>query len=59
MYNASKTGVHIKEVLMKLNICRFLIRDNELLEKYNEIWEKSARLLKKALTVSLDTMKNI
>ena len=27
--------------LMKLNMFFFLIRDNILLEKYNEIWEKN------------------
>ena len=31
----------------------FLIKDNELLEKYSQIWDKSARLLKRDLTVSL------
>ena len=36
-----------------------LIKDNELLERYNEIWDKSAILLKKYLIVSLYTMKNI
>ena len=25
---------------MKLNLCFFLIKDDELLERYNEIWEK-------------------
>ena len=25
---------------MKLNICFFFIKDDELLEKYNEIWGK-------------------
>ena len=36
-----------------------LIKDNKLLEKYNKIWAKSAILLKKDLTASLYTMKNI
>ena len=34
----------------------FLIKDDELLEKYNEIWEK---VKKKNLIVNLYTMKNI
>ena len=34
----------------------FLIKDDELLEKYNEIWEKVKR---KNLIVNLYTMKNI
>ena len=35
----------IEEVLMKLNIS-FLIRDNKLLEKYNEIWNKVSNTIK-------------
>ena len=34
----------------------FLIKDDELLEKFNEIWEK---VKKKNLIVNLYTMKNI
>ena len=34
----SQKWEHIGETLMKLNIS-FLIKDDELLEKYNEIWE--------------------
>ena len=34
----------------------FLIKDDELLEKYNEIWGK---VKKKNLIVNLYTMKNI
>ena len=29
-----------------LNICPFLIKDDELLEKYNEIWEKVSNSIK-------------
>ena len=25
---------------MKLNACRFFIKDDEMFEKYNEIWDK-------------------
>ena len=32
---------------MKLNICLFLIKDNELLEKYNEICQKVRNSIKK------------
>ena len=32
--------VHIEDILMKLNMS-FLIKDDKLLEKYNEIWKKS------------------
>ena len=37
----------------------FLIKDDELLEKFNEIWEKGKDSLKKNLIVSHDTMKMI
>ena len=38
--------VHIEEILMKLNL-RFLKKDDELLEKYDEIWEKVSNSIKK------------
>ena len=37
----------------------FLIKDNELLEKYNEIWEKVKNSVKRKLIMNLYTMKNI
>ena len=37
----------------------FLIKDDELLEKFNEIWEKGKDSIKKNLIVSHDTMKMI
>ena len=37
----------------------FLIKDNELLGKYNEIWKTSARALKQNWLVNLYIMKNI
>ena len=36
-----------------------LIKDDEFLEKYNEIWEKVKNILKKKLIVNQYTMKNI
>ena len=42
----SQKWVHIVKTLMKLNMS-FLIKDNELLEKYNEIWEKAKDSLKR------------
>ena len=39
--------MHIEETLMKLNTYLFLIKDDELLEKHNEIWEKVKNSLKK------------
>ena len=38
---------HIEEILMKLNICLPLLRDVELLKKYNEIWEKVSNSIEK------------
>ena len=38
--------MHIEETLMKLNIF-FLIKDDELLEKHNEIWERVKNGIKK------------
>ena len=38
---------HIEEILMKLNICLSLLRDVELLKKYNEIWEKVSNSIEK------------
>ena len=45
--------------LMNLNISLFLVKDDELLEKYNEIWEKLAIASKKKLSVNLDLIENI
>ena len=37
----------------------FFIKDNELLEKYNKIWDKISNTIEKDLIVSLYTVKNI
>ena len=37
----------------------FLIKNDELLKKYNEIWEKVKNSIKKSLIVNLYTMTNI
>ena len=37
----------------------FLIKDDELLEKYNEIWKKLKNIIKKNLIVNQYIMKNI
>ena len=39
--------MHVEDILMKLNICFFLIKNNELLENYNEIWDKVSKVIKK------------
>ena len=38
---------------MKLNICPFLLKDNELLEKYNEICQKVRNSIKKEFDTEL------
>ena len=40
--------VHIEEILMKLNISS-LTKNDELLEKYNEIWDKVSNTIKSNL----------
>ena len=41
---------HIEDILMKLI---FFIQDNELVRKYNVIWDKVNKVIKNNLTVSL------
>ena len=43
---------------MKLNTSS-LMKDDKLLEKYNEIWGKKNRTKKKNFVVNLYTIKNI
>ena len=50
--------VHTEKTLVKLNMS-FLIKDDELLEKYNEIWEKVKNIIKKKLIQNYYIMKNI
>ena len=42
----------------KLNRCIFLIKDDELLEKYNSIWDKVSANIKRNLIESLSMIKN-
>ena len=37
----------------------FLIKDENFLEKYNEIWEKVSNVIEKNLIVNLCIIKNI
>ena len=37
----------IQEIFIKLNLCLFLIKDEIVLEKYNEIWKKVTNISKK------------
>ena len=50
MYIFFQKLVHIKQTLIKLNLS-FLIKDNELLEKYNEICEKVKNNIKKEFDI--------
>ena len=43
----------------KTKCMSFLIKDEKLLQKYNDIWKKVSNITKKNLTVNLDTIKNI
>ena len=42
----------------KVSACIFLIENNDLLEKYNTIWDKVSAGIKESLTASLSTVKN-
>ena len=42
----------------KTNYLPFMIKSEEFLEKYNEIWERVRNTIKKDLIVRLFTMKN-
>ena len=37
----------------------FFLKDNDSLEKYNEIWDKVSNIIKKDLIVSLYAMKSM
>ena len=54
--DVSSKWVYIQETLMKI-IIYFLIKNDELLEKYDETWEKI--ISKKNLVVNLCTMEII
>ena len=49
----SQKLVHIEKTLMKLSIYLFFIKDDQLLEKYNEIWEKASNAIKRELDSNL------
>ena len=55
----SQKWLYIEETLMKLNIHLFLIKDEELLEKFNEIWEEVKNSIKKELDNEPVYNKNI
>ena len=55
----SQKWLYIEETLMKLYIHLFLIKDEELLEKFNEIWEEVKNSIKKELDNEPVYNKNI
>ena len=38
--------MHIEEILVKLNVCLFKIKVEQVLEKYNEFWQKVSNIVK-------------
>ena len=50
--------MQIEKILIELNIS-FLIKDSELLEKYNEIWKKVSNSIKKGFDSELVYNQNI
>ena len=53
-----KMGPHRRD-FDKTTYMSFLMKENEQLEKYNKIWYKFSKIIKKKLIASLYTMKNI
>ena len=51
--------MHIEETLMKLSICLFLIKDDELLKKRNEILKKVKHSIKREFDSEPVCNKNI
>ena len=54
-----KTSAYVKSYDGQIECMYFLIEDDDLLEKYNTIWDKvSEKSSKKKLLVGLSTVKN-
>ena len=54
-----KTSAYVKSYDRQTKWMYFLIEDDELLEKYNTIWDKVSADIKKNLIANLSTIKNI
>ena len=50
--------MHTEHTLMKLNMYIYIIIKDDLLEKYNEVWQKLKAVSKSNLIVNLCTMNN-
>ena len=53
-----KISAYIKIYDRQTKLMYFLIKDDELLEKYNTIWDKVSAIIKKNLIASVSTIKN-
>ena len=51
--------MHTEQTLMKLNMYIYILIKDDLLEKYNEVWQKLKAVSKSNLIVNLCTMKNV
>ena len=54
-----KTRAYLKSYDGQTKWMYFLIEDDDILEKYNTIWNKVSADIKKNLIVSLSTIKNL
>ena len=52
-----KTSAYVKRYDRQTKWMYFLIEDNDLLEKYNTIWDKFSADIKKSLIASLSIIK--
>ena len=53
----TKTSAYVKRYDRQTKWMYFLIEDNDLLEKYNTIWDKVSADTKKNLVATLSTLK--
>ena len=58
MCNASKRSAYRRD-FDEIKYISFLIKNDELLERYNEIWDKVKKVIKKGFDSELNTMINI
>ena len=54
-----KTSDYLKSSVGQTKWMYFLIKDDDLLEKYNTVWDKVSADIKMNLIASLPTIKNI
>ena len=54
-----KTSANVKSCDRQTKWMYFLIKDDDLLEKYNTIWDKVCTDIKKKLIASLSPIRNL